>query len=380
MRWLAAALAFLALLTATLPAAAAPKVELLTMGEGNDLFARYGHSVVCLREGETKPARCFDYGVPNGRSEFDVAWNAVRGVATFIPVDAEEPNVIAFFKDQGRSVERQKLPLTDAEAERLAALLDRDVQEKRAYAYHPYYANCTTMIRDRIDEATNGRLRPGRSLPVAVRFRDLAEEGHTGHAGELLLMAITLGAPNERLPTSWEAMFLPRILKEAVTERFDAQPERVEERLWTNLPASRAAGRVLLFVIAFALVFAVRLLGWRGRPRAARFLVGGVLGTLGTIAWAASALVVWPEIQRNWALLLLFPFDFAIPFLAPRKLAIYGKVRITMAVALAVLELAGVVSQPMLPIAALVFMPLVALLREKSRVPSPAPEPAAVGV
>lgn len=374
MRRLAGVLAFFALLFFSFVAKAAPAVDLLTVGEGNELFARYGHSVLCVREGETKTPRCFDYGVPTGKSETAVAWNAVRGIASFVPVDIEEPQVLAYFKDQGRSIDRQRLPLSDEEATKLVALLDRDVQEKKAYAYHPYYANCTTMIRDRIDEATNGKLKPGRSVPVAVRFRELAEEGHTGHAGELLLMAITLGAPNERVPNAWEAMFLPRILEEAVTERFGVAPEHVAERLWTNLPASRAAGRVFLFVIAFALVFAVRLAGWKGRARAGRAVVGVVLGALGTVTWTAAAFVTWPEVQKNWALAVLLPFDFAIGFLAPRQLAFYAKVRVVTAVVFAALELSGVIAQPMLPVAALVFMPLVALLRERHRAPAPVRE------
>ena len=105
------------------------------------------------------------------------------------------------FKDQGRQIERQRIPLSEEEAKKLVTAMDDEVREKRAYAYHPYWANCTTKLRDHLDAASGGRLHKGPSTIPKGHLRDWMEEGHSGRIGILTLMAIYLGEGNDHVPT-----------------------------------------------------------------------------------------------------------------------------------------------------------------------------------
>jgi hypothetical protein len=350
-------------------------VDLYTMGAGSYLFSRYGHSLLCVRDAPDAGGRCYDYGVPDRDEAGHMAWASVRAEPIFVAVAIDEEVVLDVFRGQGRAIERQRLPLSADEAARLAAALERDVRERRAYAYHPYFANCTTQVRDRLDEATGGRLRPGKKEAPTLRFRDMAEEGLSGRLVELTALAFLLGGPSERRPTAWEAMFLPEGLRDGVAERFGAAPERVEERKAVILPTSRAVGRLALVVLALALsVFG----GWalRKKPRLGLGVIGAVLGGMALVADLVAALVVWPEFRRNAALFVLLPSDLLLPFVPAGWLRRYALARVGIAVAMAVLEMGGVVAQPILTVSLLVALPMgtiASVMRERARVARSAP-------
>lgn len=351
-------------------AAQAPTIDLYTVGAGDYFYARFGHSILCVRPGGSDIAKleasCYDYGVPSRPEFFSIGWGAVRNHVDFIPIVVPEKTAVDFFKDQGRSVERQHIPLMPDEAAALAKRLQDDVDHKVGYAYHPYWRNCTTPLRDHLDAATKGRLHPGPFTPAPGNFREIFEEGLSGRLGELTLMALLLGNPeNNRTPTGWESMFLPMNLRDGVRDRLGAPIEQLAERQAVILPTSRAIGRVFLFFVAFALFVSIRIALRRKRLAAGIWMAAVTLGLLGTFIAIVSALVAWPEIKNNWALLLLVPTDFALPFMMKKskKLLVgYTRIRIGIALLLAVLEFAGVIAQPVLPLVALVLFPFVGLL------------------
>ncbi|MBX3258569.1 MAG: DUF4105 domain-containing protein [Labilithrix sp.] len=358
-------------------------VYLYTMGPSNELPSRFGHSLLCVREaGHDTPehGRCYDYGVPGREDLTATVWEAVRETPSFVPVAIEEVVVYKFFKDQGRQIERQRLPMTAAQVDKLVSSIEAEIRDKRAYAYHPYWANCATKIRDHIDDATDGRLRPGPSDIPKGTFREYMEEGHSGHLDFLTAMALFVGEGNDRSPTPWEAMMLPFILRDGVAERFSVPPEKLEERLAVVLPTSRAIGRFAVFALAFLLFVAVRVAARRNKLRVGLVIAGGVLGAIAIAIALTSALVKWPEISHNWALVLVLPTDLALPWLKGKRLALYLKARLGMAGVFVVLEIANVVHQPMLPLAALVALPMAGILsalKERERAADPAAAPAA---
>ncbi|HVH47051.1 MAG TPA: DUF4105 domain-containing protein, partial [Labilithrix sp.] len=209
-------------------------VDLYTIGPSGEFPSRFGHSLLCVRDpGKDAPenGHCYDYGVPDREDIAHIVWSAVRSTPSFVPVKIDEPVVLAFFKNQGRQIERQRIPLSAEQTSRLVAALDDDVRQKRAYAYHPYWANCATKIRDHLDAASDGRLRSGPSRPPPGGLREYMEEGHSGRIGILTAMALYLGEGNDHVPTPWEAMLLPSVLRDGVAERFAAPPEKLDERL-----------------------------------------------------------------------------------------------------------------------------------------------------
>jgi hypothetical protein len=362
MRWAVAIFAFLATVLVGAGARAGPAVDLYTLGSTADLFSRFGHSVACVVEDGASDGICYDYGVPDAKEQSDIVWGTYRGRAVFMVQRFPLSEVLAYYKDQERNIERQRLPLSQAEVRALADALEDDAARRLHYAYHPYRTNCTTLLRDRIDAASGGALRRGADdvRPGTPSFRRLSEAPLAGRLAELTVLALMLGPRAERPPTEWEGQFVPAGLRDAVQRRLGASPETIHDRKDPELPVTRHGGRVMLAAAGVALaLFALRA-ARRGADAAARErrALGIVLGTLGLAAWLAAAGCALPELSATWALAVLVPSDVAIGWLGAARRARYLEVRLAvMAVALA----AGAIDalhQPLAAPVALVALPL----------------------
>src|SRR3954452_11498343 len=86
--------------------AASAAVELYTFGPGSYLFARYGHSLLCVEE------RCYDYGVPDREdpTHMTCSWSRCQAILRALGIQKEVR--VRAVRDQGRSVGRQVLPLS----------------------------------------------------------------------------------------------------------------------------------------------------------------------------------------------------------------------------------------------------------------------------
>ena len=188
------------------------------------------------------------------------------------------------------------------------------------------------------------------------------EAGLTGRMFELMGVALILGPSSDRAPNGWEVMFLPEGLRDGVAERLGVKAEALAERQAVILPTTAAAGRMALFLLAVVMFLAVRLGARTNRlPLAAR-AVGIVLGLVALAIDATALASSWTEFSRNWCLLVLLPTDLALGWLTGEVRRNYVRVRLAGVLVVALLELASVVSQPMLASVALVALPFAGLL------------------
>ena len=395
----AAWILFASVLSCLLPStalAAGPRAELVTVGPGSDELSLYGHSALCLVDDGATEGRCFDFGVPDAGDAEGLVWDTIRGRPRFVPIAVERSVLVATFEDQERSLWVQELPLDDAQVDRLRASLEGAVAARTAYAYHPYYDNCTTRLRDVLDQVTSGKLREGADVAAGgPRFRALSEQGFSGRMLELAGLALFLGGRADRQPTAWERMFLPVDLRDAVAARLGAQPKQIHERREAVIPTSTHAGRVALVLLGALLAGAVAY-GARRSPRGLRVAMACTGLTLGLLGLAVDA--VWlttriPEFAGNWVALVLLPTDVLLAFAPARVWPRYLGVRLGMLGVLAALSAAGVIAQPLVVVCAFAALPLGAgYSRARARRPrlaaavrptaggtTPSPRPGAAG-
>ena len=380
-------LAVLAVLAwCTVPAtafAAGVHAELVTIGPGTDDLSLYGHSALCVVPDGAPDGRCYDFGVPGGWGDADqLVWDTVRGRPRFVPIDVERSLLVATFEDMERTLWVQELPLDERQVTELQASLEAAVASHEPYAYHPYYDNCTTRLRDLLDRVTSGKLHDGADVPASgPRFRALSEQGFSGHMFELAGLTLFLGARADRQPTAWEAMFLPVGLRDAVAARLGVPPKQIYERREALVPRSVQAGRVALVFLG-ALLAAVIAYASRGSPRALRVAMGFaglVLGLLGLTVDAVWVVTRIPELAGNWVALVLLPTDLLLAFAPARVLPRYLATRLGMLALLAVLSATGLVAQPLVAVCVFAALPLgaaYAFARRRPRVAS-SPTPAA---
>ena len=350
-----------------------PVVELMTMGVGSLIWERHGHIALCIAYENPDADACYNYGVADFGHPLAMAGGFLRGTRSFW-VEKEAPRrMLSGYLQSDRTVWVQPLPLDDAQKKQVIAKLEHDIlRENRYYAYSHFSDNCTTRVRDIIDNATHHALSTMNAPAGDKTFRDLAREGFygLGHHVPLLATDFVMGRVTDRVPTYFERMFLPDYLREAVVKKWGIQPVaiyvRTECRASTTPGCadrgapyqSPASGRIWLLLIALVLTapsWATRL--WGRLQRTGMAIAVMPYALLGSALWALAILSPLPYLRWNENCLVFVPADILLVWwLTPERRRAYARFRVGMLAVMAGLLVAGVLEQPL---GAMLLWPLV---------------------
>ncbi len=325
-----------------------PSVELYTMGPGRDVFSRFGHAALCVRDAASPEGRCYNYGTTDFSTPVPLTWNVLRGRARFWVSLAPLDRMVAWYGAEGedRTVYRQRITLPPDALEALETRLLRDVTtDARSYVYHHFRDNCTTRLRDHLDAVTHGALSRGTAFPHGPTWRALVLDGLSSDASLLVAGELLLGRPLDARPTRWEAMFLPAVLRDEVHRALGARPDAVYTRRGAPPRGDPARGRHGLLALAVTLA----ALAVHARTRTVACIAGGaLLGLAGLVVWTLSLASSLPELSTNDLRAVLLPTDLALPFLRGRSRAVYARVRLAMALLASLASATGITPQPLL--------------------------------
>ena len=197
------------------PAPATPRIALLTMGPGDDFVTKFGHNAIVV-EYPGQPARVYNFGMYT-RESITVS-RVLSGHLRYWLAVTPYAETVALYRSQNRSVIAQELALVPASARVLAeALAENARPENASYRYDYALNNCTTRVRDLLNNATNGAL--SRAVEVGrevTTYRGYALRYAAGDPLLLLLFDLGLGAPADRSLDGWNDTYLPERLAAAV--------------------------------------------------------------------------------------------------------------------------------------------------------------------
>ncbi len=347
-------------------APAPPVIEVYTMGPGPTLPERFGHAALCVRH-PTRPAwdRCYDYGAFDASEPLSLGYRFLRGESVFFVAVRDPELMVRDYIGRDRTIWRQELPLSDEQARRAAAILERDAKpENRYYHYHHYFDNCATRVRDIVDEVTDGALASIADDESEQRtFRDFTREGFAEFPWLLVASDVVLGRAVDVRVDAYERMFLPEFLRRGIDEAFDLRTEVIYQRQDEPFP-SRPGPRSPVFLLAgLALLAMVSGTGLWGRgERVALAVVAAPLSLLGLLLWTAAVISPLPEIRYNELLLVFMPTDAALPWLSERRRQIYAMARIAGIFAALAFGLLGAFAQPVAHPAALATSAMVGIV------------------
>lgn len=355
-------------------------IDVYTIGPAPYLWARWGHTVVCSTEGGGAEGLCYDFGIPEASGFVDMVWGTFRSKPRFIVERVSRSTLVDVITQADRQLEVQRLPLSDEQAKTMAASLERANTAHERYVYSPRNANCSSLVRDLIDESTGGMLRAMTAPVPTLTYREMTEEGLSGHAPELALIALTQGSETDAVPSPFDAQIVPYGLRDGITTQFGVKPVVVVERVVPGLETSPKAGRAVLLALGLGLA-AIAIWVEKKKQRFSplvRKVIGAVLGAIGLLLWAFVLCTKMPEFERTWIPLLLVPTDAAYGFISKKSRLRYTSVRVGLNLVLAALSLFGVLRQPLLVPALLAALPLAAgIIAERfgAKIRGPAPVP-----
>ncbi|MFT3793049.1 MAG: DUF4105 domain-containing protein [Rudaea sp.] len=134
-------------------------VALITFGPGEEVWERFGHNAIEIRDAATGAARVYNYGM------FDFAQknfflDFARGRMMYRIAVGDPAEEYPVYVEEGRWIVRQELNLVPAQRAKLAEYLEWNARPENAqYRYDYFRANCSTRVRDALDEALGGAIK-----------------------------------------------------------------------------------------------------------------------------------------------------------------------------------------------------------------------------
>ena len=329
-----------------------PVISLVTMGVGSLMWERHGHIALCAHFDNPVDDVCYNYGIGDFHEPLKMTWGFFRGTDSFWVGRQDPQDMLWIYHRADRSIWVQPLPLSKDEVAHVLDKLERDVlEENRYYSYDHFWDNCTTRVRDVLDDATRGSLRAMKESAGNRTFRDLARDGFYGMRVPLLVTDIAMGRVTDRVPTYYERMFLPDYMREAATARWGVEPIAVYERVGPPPLRDGPSGRLILALVVVLLTspaWLTRLWGRFERTGLAIAVVPAAL--LGTVFWFLAIISPLPYVRWNETCLILMPFDLLLLFLPEPKRRLYARGRVIMLGIVAALLLVNVLRAPLFSI------------------------------
>lgn len=313
--------------TAVPPAASTRfRISVLTLGQGDLVFERFGHNALRVRDALTGSDLAYNWGMfsfdqPNFLGRF------LSGDTSYWVEAFPSQWLIDQYARQDRETIEQDLNLTPAQAEQVAnAVATNALEANKFYRYDYFRDNCSTRVRDVLDAALGGALKT--QFTVGTTAWTYRSESVRLTAADGLAQAgidVALG-PRADIPmTAWDAMFIPMRLRDYLRDVTVPAPGggtrplvSAERTLYNARRAPELAARRGLTIGAWGPILGawMALLIPFGAARRARmrvpaavmaglwYAVTGILGLAVLGMWLGSAHVFW---YKNLNLLLLSP-------------------------------------------------------------------------
>jgi hypothetical protein len=204
---------------AALPGAGAakPVVELVTIGPDHGLETRYGHILLRVVDAESGSDDVYDFGVADFRRPGFII-NAAMGKAKFWLRRSSTEVRLDHYVRMNRQVGAQRLNLTDDQIVRLLERLEWNLLPANIeYTYDHLIDNCSTRLRDLLDDATGGVVqRAAYGMPIARTYREEILDAGSGRMLALIVYDLFSGPRGEDRVGAWQLSFLPRRLRDVL--------------------------------------------------------------------------------------------------------------------------------------------------------------------
>lgn len=317
--------------------------HLLTVDVGDHVWDNFGHTALRVVDSANGTDLVFNWGLfDTSAGMIPFGWRFVQGIMDYqlgvVPSEWE----LARYQQEQRTVWQERINLTEDQKIRLYHRLAWNLREEnRSYSYHYFHDNCTTRVRDYLDEALGGALFDQSRGQVSSTWRDEVREHYRSLPPVALGLDVLLNGQVDERMTQWEAMFLPlelrrrlQVIDSAVVENGRALPLLSETEVLLDFEPPPDRGNGYHYMAALLLPLGILSLVIRRIPissfssaRGYRLagagisyrllgliglllcLFSGLMGTAMLFGWFASSHQV---LGANINLLLFWPTDLLL--------------------------------------------------------------------
>ncbi|CAM0999531.1 DUF4105 domain-containing protein [Rhodanobacter sp. Root179] len=302
------------------------EVSLITYGPGETYWERFGHDAIEVRDTVSGEAVSFNYGVFDF-NEANFFVNFARGRMHYLMDAAPTSLDESYYVEAGRSITRQPLALDANQAAALRDFLLWNLRPENAGYNYDYYAdNCTTRVRDALNQALGGIVATQmKSRAGGMTYRQQTDRLMSGQPWLMLVLDLGLGPYADQPLDAWRESFLPEVLQSQLREvKVDdghggLHPLVIGEQLVSanrlEVPPTVPPDLRLPLALAGLLLAALLVLGRRHWPTSYALLGTIYLVAAGLVGIVLLALWTLTSHHSAWAnanLLLFNPLAFLL--------------------------------------------------------------------
>jgi hypothetical protein len=267
-------------------------VYVMTMGPGAEIWERFGHIGIGVRDSSTGVDSLYDYG-RFSFSDPGFLVHFLQGRMRYWMAGQEAGWYAEFYRRADRSVYIQELNLTPQQRVEVRDFLRwNELGENRYYRYDYYRDNCSTRIRDLLDRVLGGAIRRQTdTMQTGTTYRSHTQRLTSADVPMYTAITTGMGHAVDQPISAWEEMFLPLAvrdhLRRVTVPGPDGTPvpivaaEHTLNESAAYLVRAQPPGWVPRYLAVGVLVGALALLlGWLGMTRRWARTVFAMLGTL----------------------------------------------------------------------------------------------------
>jgi Domain of unknown function (DUF4105) len=239
------------------------RISLLTCTPGSELYSIFGHSAIRVMDKNAGTDIVYNYGTfdfndPDFYSKF------IKGKLLYYLSQEYYLDFENAYRMDNRGIDEQLLNLDCRQQMEMQQFLFQNLQgDNKYYKYDFLIDNCTTRLRDIIEQKTGRNMKSG-TIPEAngMSFRNAIhyylDKGHMYWSK--LGIDLLLGRKIDRKMTNREAMFLPEFLEKGIDLTGNGKDSLVKTKLFPVVKAENEANEDSLFTPAFVLSFIAGLI------------------------------------------------------------------------------------------------------------------------
>lgn len=191
---------------------------LVTVDVGDNVWDNFGHTALRVVDRNSNSDLVFNWGLFDasvGRVTF--ASNFMRGILNYQLGVSPPAWEFGRYEREQRSVWQDRINLTNEQKQILYKRLAWNLREENiVYAYQYFFDNCTTRVRDYLNEALGGRLESESRALVRRTFRDEVLDHYASVPVVALSLDVLMNGRIDRRMSQWEELFLPKQLRNAL--------------------------------------------------------------------------------------------------------------------------------------------------------------------
>lgn len=297
------------------------EISVLTCGSTDEVYALYGHTAIRVSDPVYQVDLAFNYGVFSfGAPHF--IYRFAKGETDYLLYPYKFGDFFEEYKKDQRSVYEQVLNLNRKEKQQLFDFLVWNAKEEnRVYRYNFFFDNCSSRVRDVVENQVDGKLIFPEESADPKTFRQLVKMYHSRDRWLNFGIDLVVCAPADRVATAYQEMFLPDYLMDhfsraQIQENGENRPLVSETRTLYEGPERPVPGfsvidPFVVFLLITGLVVFVSVRNYRKNKISTwmDYLVYGINGLMGFILLWFVLYSEHPAMSPNYNLVWAMPLN-----------------------------------------------------------------------